>query len=224
MEIRCSAFLVLLFGFLAACTNSQDLGKGEIEVFSDLRQAFEDRKKPKTFVDARKLVTREKIDASGLAVLLIELETGQSGTSVLYPGENTGEVWLGVDGATVTFEKGFLIGTRGLQDDLMATIADFPKLSAVNGIETYDKHQTWLKGDNQRKHLNFRCTLTVTRGAQRISLLNKSFVVKQAVEICKSTELEITNEYFYENSGKMRQSKQYHSETLGYIRFERLDG
>ena len=223
MEIRCSAFLVLLFGFLTACTNSQDLGKGEIEVFSDLHEAYEDRKKPKTFVDARKLVTREKVDASGLAVLLIELETGQNGTSVLYPGSNTGEVWLGVDGATVTFEKGFLVGTRGLQDDLMATIADFPNLNAVNGIETYDKHQTWLTGDNQRKHLNFECTLTVKSDAQRINLLNKSFVVKHAVEICKSTELEVTNEYFFENSGKMRQSKQYHGETLGYIRFERLD-
>ena len=224
MEIRFSAFLLLMFGFLTACTNSQNLGKGEIEVFSDLRKAFEDRKKPKTFVDARKLVTREKIDASGLAVLLIELETGQNGTSILYPGSNTGEVWLGVDGATVTFEKGFLVGTRGLQDDLMATIADFPNLNAVNGIETYDKHQTWLTGDNQPKHLNFRCTLKVTRGAQRIVILDKSFAVEQAIETCKGTELEITNEYFFENSGKIRQSKQYHSETLGYIRFERLDG
>ena len=224
MEIRCSAFFLLIFGFLAACTNSSDMGKGEIEMFSVLREAYDDRKKPKSFVDARKLVTREKVDASGLAVLLIELETGQSGTSVLYPGENTGEVWLGVDGATVTFEKGFLIGTRGLQDDLMATIADLPNLSEVKGAQTYEKHQTWLTGDNQRKHLNFKCTLTVKREAQRIDLLGKSFIVKQAVETCKSAELEIKNEYFFEKSGKMRQSKQYHSETLGYIRFERLDG
>ena len=224
MEIRCSAFLLLLFGFLTACTNSSDMGKGEIEMFSVLREAYEDRKKPKTFVDARTLVTREKVDASGLAVLLIELETGQSGTSVLYPGNNTGEVWLGVDGATVTFDKGFLIGTRGLQDDLMTTIADFPNLSTVKDIQTYEKHQTWLTGDNQRKHLSFKCTLSMKSGAQKISLLNKSFVVKQATEICNSTELKITNEYFFENSGKMRQSKQYHSETLGYIRFERLDG
>ena len=224
MEIRFSAFLLLMLVFLTACTNSQDLGKGEIEVFSDLREAYEDRKKPKTFVDARKLVTREKVEASGLAVLLIELETGQNGTSVLYPGSNTGEVWLGVDGATVTFDKGFLIATRGLQDDLMATIADFPNLSAVEGVETYDKHQIWLSGDNQRKHLNFECTLKVTRGAHRIVILDKSFAVEQAIETCKGTELGVTNEYYFENSGKIRQSKQYHSEALGYIRFERLDG
>ena len=91
-------------------------------------------------------------------------------------------------------------------------------------IQVYEKHQTWLTGDNQRKHLNFECTLTVTSGAQRIVILDKSFAVEQAIETCKSTELEITNDYFFEKSGKIRQSKQYHSETLGYIRFERLDG
>lgn len=224
MEIRFSAFLLLMFGFLTACTNSSEMAKGEFEMFSVLREAYEDRKMPKTFVDARKLVTREKIDASGLAVLLIELESGQNGTSVRYPGNNTGEVWLGVDGSTVTFEKGFLMSTRGLQDDLMATIADFPNLSEVKDEHTYEKHQIWLTDDNQRKQLNFSCTLTVNSDARRISLLNKTFPVKQAVEICNSAELEIKNEYFFENSGKMRQSKQYHSETLGYIRFERLDG
>ena len=79
---------------LTSCSNSPDLTKGEIEIIPLIRDAVQAQTTPENFVDARKLVTRDKIDASGIEVLFVELESGKNGTSVKYPGANVGEVWL----------------------------------------------------------------------------------------------------------------------------------
>ena len=93
--------LLFIISSLLACNNSADFAKGEIQMISALQDLLEIGDSPNKFIDARKIVTREKINASGLAVLYVELESGRNGTSIKYPGANIGEVWLGVDGTTV---------------------------------------------------------------------------------------------------------------------------
>ena len=215
--------LLLVNIMLLSCTNSADFSKGEIELISILRDGLAPKKAPETFIDARKLVTREKIDASGLEVLFVELESGQNGTSVKYPGHNVGEVWLGVDGTTITFERGFLIATRGLGDDLMSSTGNFPALLNITDSVKYQKTMNWLYRDNQPASEVFTCTATIDPKKYRINVFEKEFSTRLVKEICKSDLQMFQNEYFFESTGLLRRSKQFHSSALGYLFIQRLD-
>jgi hypothetical protein len=217
--------LVLFFGLttLTSCSNSPDLTKGEIEIIPLIRDAVQAQTAPENFVDARKLVTRDKIDASGMEVLFVELESGKNGTSIKYPGANIGEVWLGVDGTTLTFENGHLIATRGLGEDMMSSEGTFPSFHLISGSTEYVKTQSWLSEDNQITSTNYSCTASVENAREKITIFDKTFLVQRAIETCIDGDSKIGNEYFFERNGIVRRSRQFHSPALGYIFVERLD-
>ena len=217
--------LALFLGLttLTSCSNSPDLTKGEIEMFPLIRDAVQAQTTPENFVDARKLVTRDKIDASGMEVLFVELESGKNGTSIKYPGANIGEVWLGVDGTTLTFKNGHLIATRGLGEDLMSSEGTFPSFHLISGSTEYGKQQSWLSSDNQITSTNYSCTAVVENAREKITIFDKVFLVQRAIETCTDGDSKIENDYFFESNGVVRRSRQYHSPALGYLFVERLD-
>lgn len=217
--------LILFLGLttLTSCSNSPDLTKGEIEIIPLIRDAFQAQTAPENFVDARKLVTRDKIDASGMEVLFVELESGKNGTSIKYPGANVGEVWLGVDGTTLTFKNGHLIATRGLGEDMMSSEGTFPSFHLISGSTEYVKTQSWHSEDNQITSTNYSCTASVENAREKITIFDKTFLVQRAIETCIDGDSKIGNEYFFERNGIVRRSRQFHSPALGYIFVERLD-
>jgi hypothetical protein len=217
--------LVLFLGLttLTSCSNSPDLTKGEIEIIPLIRDAVQAQTAPENFVDARKLVTRDKIDASGMEVLFVELESGKNGTSIKYPGANIGEVWLGVDGTTLTFKNGHLIATRGLGEDMMSSEGTFPSFHLISGSTEYVKTQSWLSEDNQITSTIYSCTASVENAREKIIIFDKTFLVQRAIETCINGDSKIGNEYFFERNGIVRRSRQFHSPALGYIFVERLD-
>ena len=217
--------LVLFLGLttLTSCSNSPDLTKGEIEIIPLIRDAVQAQTAPENFVDARKLVTRDKIDASGMEVLFVELESGKNGTSIKYPGANIGEVWLGVDGTTLTFKNGHLIATRGLGEDMMSSEGTFPSFHLIAGSTEYVKTQSWLSEDNQITSTIYSCTASVENAREKIIIFDKTFLVQRAIETCIDGDSKIGNEYFFERNGIVRRTRQFHSPALGYIFVERLD-
>ena len=194
--------LVLFLGLtaLTSCSNSPDLTKGEIEIIPLIRDAVQAQTAPENFVDARKLVTRDKIDASGMEVLFVELESGKNGTSIKYPGANIGEVWLGVDGTTLTFKNGHLIATRGLGEDMMSSEGTFPSFHLISGSTEYVKTQSWLSEDNQITSTNYSCTASVENAREKITIFDKTFLVQRAIETCIDGDSKIRNEYFFERN------------------------
>jgi hypothetical protein len=212
-----------LYLLLIGCTNKSDVASGEREVFSVIAGALKRDAAKGKFVDARVLVTREKIDAAGIPLLFIELESGQNGTSIKYPGENTGDVWLGIDGGTITLKSGMLLATRGMGDDLMASVGNLPNLSQIAGELTYDKKQIWLSEDNKISKLNFTCKINGAAKPTEIDVFDKKFNVRRVEEQCQANNVDLLNLYFIDDRGIVRRSKQYHSKTLGYILIERLD-
>ena len=223
MEVTRLFSLLFVMSSLLACNNSADFATGELQMISVLQDLLETDETTNKFIDARKIVTREKINASGLAVLYVELESGRNGTSVKYPGANIGEVWLGVDGTTVTLQNGFLISTRGLGDDLMSSNGDFPSLQHISESDTYKKTMDWLYADNQIQSDIFTCTISVEMKKQNIIVFDKEFSTRRALETCESGTLSVQNEYFYEETGVVRRSHQFLSRSLGSIFIERLD-
>ena len=83
---------------LASCSNAPETETGEIRTLQLLKKAFDSSRKPKQFIDARNLISREQIDAANMPVLFVELASGQNGTLTPYPGHGDGQTWLGADG------------------------------------------------------------------------------------------------------------------------------
>ena len=214
----CWSFLTLI-----SCTNTPELETGEIKTLALLGQAFEHLNKPKRFIDARFLLTREKVDEAKVAVLFVELPSGQNGTLTPYPGQGIGQTWLGADGATITLDRGILKASRGMGDDLMGSTSSMPSWSNINNIQIYSRELIHITGDNKISKRIFSCNLQKTSGAEIIEIWDMDFKVSKFEEQCLNSSLEFKNTYQVDAQGIIRRSSQYHSDTLGFITIERLD-
>ena len=223
MEVTKGLVKLVLFFSLIACSNTFERETGEIKTFSLLKQAFTDNKSKGQFLDARKLISREEIDAAGVPVIYIELASGKNGTLTLYPGQGNGQTWLGADGATVTFDQGVLKASRGLGDDLMGGASSMPSWPIINGSEKYNRKMSYLDGSNKIIIRTFDCEISGAHDRQKIQIWQVDFIVKMYQEICSDEMGKIENQFYLDQKNIVRKSKQFHSDSLGYIITERLE-
>ena len=209
---------------VASCSNTADMETGEIRTLQLLKKAFDSSNAPEGFIDARNLINREQIDAAVIPVLFVELASGQNGTLTPYPGRGVGQTWLGADGATVTLEKGILIASRGMGDDLMGSSSSMPPWSKINQkTVSYSRELNHITGDNKISKRVFNCDIEKTNREEIIEIWNTNFKVSKFEESCSNSSFTFKNTYYVNNKGIVRRSSQYHSDTLGFIMIERLD-
>ena len=151
-------YLIFIFS-ISACSNTPDLETGEIKSLQLLKDALFKKNNQKTFMDARMLLSRKQIDAANIPVLFVELETGQNGTLTPYPGQGIGQTWLGADGATLTLDKGVLMASRGMGNDIMGSSSSMPNWTNINDSITYGKKISYLSGNNMTYTQNFECKI-----------------------------------------------------------------
>ena len=211
----------MLFSCLA-CSNSQEFETGEIKTIGLIKNALEQLNRPKTFLDARSLIDRKKIDKANIPVLFVELETGQNGTLTPYPGQGIGQTWLGADGPTITFAQGVLKASRGMGDDVMGGASSMPPWDGLTEGKFFSRHVGYLSGNNQIQSVEFTCK--IKKGVQEVIIVwDVPFKVTPYEETCNSSNIEINNVYFLDQNKMVRKSIQYHSPTIGYIMTERLE-
>ena len=218
-----SPIFIAFFLFIVACSNSYELETGEIRTFQVIKDSLEQASKQKQFVSAKKLISRNQIDAANIPVLFIELSSGQNGTLTPYPGKGVGQTWLGADGATVTLDKGILKASRGMGDDVMGGEIFIPPWAKIKKSAEYKRRISFLNGNNQIQSKTFKCKMTKIDDRIIINIWTVDFEVVLYEEHCSGNRGEIKNEYYLDRSNIVRKSKQYHSETVGYITIERLD-
>ena len=202
-------FLVtfLLFLTLACCSNSPELETGEIKTLQLLKQSFEQYNDQKIFIDARNLLSREQINEAAIPILFVELESGQNGTLTLYPGQGVGQTWLGADGATITLEKGILIASRGMGDDLMGSSSSMPQWSKINRkTGTYSREVAHITGNNKIAKRVFTCDIEKISSRELIEIWDINFRVTRFEEICFNDSLKIKNTYFVDTQNVVRRS------------------
>ena len=226
MEVNKSLFLCVLVLTLASCSNSPDLETGEIKTFQILKEALSQANKPKVFVDARLLISREQIDSANLPVLFVELASGQNGTLTPYPGNGIGQTWLGADGATVTTENGILKASRGMGSDLMGSISKIPPWAEINNDNSsYLRKLSYMSGNNDIVTHVMKCKITKNNKAAKeiVKIWEVNFSVTKFVEDCSNDRNAFTNIYYLDDKEIVRKSLQYHSKTVGYMIINRLD-
>lgn len=215
------SFLITL---LVSCSNTPELETGEIKTLALIEQAFQHSNKPKQFIDARILLTREQVDEAKVPVLFVELPSGQNGTLTPYPGQGIGQTWLGADGATITLDRGVLKASRGMGDDLMGSSSSMPLWSKINKkTKTYSRELGHITGNNKISKRVFRCVIEKTSSEELIEIWDINFKVARFEEQCSNSSFTFKNTYQVEDRGIVRRSSQYHSGTHGFITIERLD-
>ena len=214
---------LLALAALAACANALDMESGEVKALKLLKKKLDAPSGPVAYVDARKLVTRQMIDAAGVPVLFVEIDRGQNGTMTQFPGVGVGETWLGSDGSTVTLERGMLKATRGVGDDLMGSETSREISWGDLDPAPYTRSLAHLREDNQTHIEEFTCTLTDARESHTLELFGATFTAKLFRETCQGAATHFTNTYYVDASGIVRKSRLYHGEGIGYMTLERLD-
>ena len=213
----------LLFS-IVACSNSPELETGEIRTLQLLKQAIVGSKQRNVFIDARTILSRKQIDAIDAPILLVELASGQNGTLTVYPGQGVGKTWLGADGATITLDGGILKASRGMGDDLMgssSSIPPWPKITKKFNI--YSREMSYINGNNEINTLVFNCKINKNNDDEIIEVWDVKFRVTNFEEKCTSNDFQMKNVYYVDERYIVRRSRQYHSDTIGYIKTERLD-
>ena len=223
MEIKIFLTKLAVIFALTSCTNTPDLETGEIRTFQIIKNAFEQQKHSKGFVDARTLLSREQIDAANIPVLFVNWRQAKWYVDP-YPGQGVGRTWLGADGATITLEKGSLKASRGMGDDLMGSSSSMPHWSKINKkVENYSRQLAHITGNNTISKRVFTCNIEKTSSEGQIEIWDVNFKVAKFEESCSNSSFVFTNTYHVDNQGIVRKSLQYHSDTLGSIKIERLD-
>lgn len=224
MEVNRCLIISVLISILASCSNTPELETGEIKILAILDQAFQQSSQQKQFVDSRLLLKRKQIDEAKVPVLFVELPSGQNGTLTPYPGQGIGQTWLGADGATITLDRGVLKASRGIGDDLMGSSSSMPSWSKIKGkTPAFKRELIYLNGNNKISKRIFKCNFEKIGKRKIIEIWEVKFTVTKFNENCASGGFKIKNTYYLDDQKIVRKSKQYHSDTVGYIVTERLD-
>lgn len=215
---------LIAISILASCSNTPELETGEIKTLAILKQAFQQSNQPKKFIDARLLLDREQIDKTKAPVLFVELQSGQNGTLIPYPGQGVGKTWLGADGATITLDRGILKATRGMGDDMMGSFSSMPNWSKIKPISGYYSRKiSYIDGNNKISKRTLQCVIKKYNQQEFHEIWGLKFHLMKFEETCKKNGSKIKNIYYLDNEEIVRKSYQYHSDTVGYITTERLD-
>lgn len=154
-------------------------------------------------------------------VQLVTLEKRKQQAVIGPVATNQGvETWSSVDKVTISFRKGVIVATRGLGADLMA--ADVPAVATLTGATSaYGRIHTELNGLDQAVRTSYSCQVT-ERNAQAIEVVEISYPTTYIRETCTSSGATFANEYWIDKAQKIRKSKQWISEEVGYVTIQDL--
>ena len=223
MEVRGIICIGIFLIFLIGCSNSPEIeGAGE-KTLNQLFKTFQQNRNQIKPVSARSILTRADIDSSGVPLLFVELATGQNGTLYKYPGFGVGETWIGVDGATLTLDKGILIASRGMGNDIMGGHTSIPEWKFIKETQSYPRSLSYLSGDNEIKIEEFECSLEKEKDVEKIEIFKIYYLTRVYTEKCQNSIMSIQNKYYIDKNHIVRKSYQFHSNVVGYLLTERID-
>jgi len=131
------------------------------------------------------------------------------------------ETWQTQGGATLAFDQGVLVATRGLIDDLMViSSAGVPEAlrarsgSVARTVESIDSL-------DRLSSETVTCTFTED-GAETVNLGLREVTLTKITEHCASSKLVFENAYWLDGSGAILQSRQFISAGVGYLQSNRL--
>lgn len=168
---------------------------------------------------AAKPSAREKLEANGKPALRVRAPAlGQDAFLTVIDTKGDVVTWTAQRQANFSLRDGVLIQTRGLGADLMS--ADAPSLAQLKGGASYQRIYYFLGADDAGTRRTYDCTAAAT-GSETIEILGKSHAVTRVTETCTRPNGKLSNDYWIEGS-TVRKSRQWASNAVGYLEFEKV--
>jgi hypothetical protein len=125
------------------------------------------------------------------------------------------ETWESPGKVSMTFENGILVGTRGLNEDLMG--ADIPGVrAALNaGGGTVTRRHSYLGSEDQITTATMTCTIA-REGTEDVITRGGTIPAVKYTEDCTGPRLVFTNSYWFDGN-RLVQTRQLVSVAVGYI-------
>jgi hypothetical protein len=214
-----------LLALLAGCSGGTEEAPLQAQVFANTSDIIRQRlSRADTSLPP---VTRAQIDALEGAALQVDLEARDAAAYLFVNAERdegaAGKVtvWRTADNSTIALRNGVLVATRGLGGDLLSSevqvAGDHPGPSG-------DGAQVMLirGGDEAALRLSLVCELT-DLGAETLEIVERRYSTRHVRQTCSGGGGEAVNDYWIEEeSGKVRQSRQWAGPSLGYMRLRLL--
>lgn len=130
------------------------------------------------------------------------------------------ETWSSIDHKTLGLRNGVIVSSRGLGDDLLAaTVPSVADLSRDG--EGHQRLHTTLGPSDLPAVRRYDCSIAAV-GPETLVLVERSYATRHFRETCVSPWGNFVNDYWLQNSGKIRQSRQWISKTVGYVAVKHL--
>lgn len=130
------------------------------------------------------------------------------------------ETWSSVDNKTLGLQGGVIVSSRGLGDDLLAADAPSAAILARDG-EGHGRLHTTLGPDDRAIVRKYDCSVAEI-GPETLSFVERSYATRHYRETCVSGAGHFVNDYWFQNSGRIRQSRQWISTGVGYVAIKHL--
>ena len=198
--------IVLLF--LAACGNTPDSADTSLSLRALRAIPAALVARPAAPTAAELAQTRAALQASGQPAIQVHAPgLNYSAFMVPYfPTKGGALTWSSGTYETVTLRDGILVWTRGLGPDLMASQA--PSLAQVRaGQGSFHRIYEYLDGGDAVQSYDFDCDFAA-KGPDSLTILDFSYQAQLVVETCSRGDQRFENRYWFDSSGKIRQSEQ----------------
>lgn len=159
-------------------------------------------------IDAATLAEgRRVLEEGGQPVMAVTDRSLGLATFMTPLGTNSGVVtWANPEYQTISLQNGVILATRGFGSDLMsATVPTAEQLSAGTG--SHQRIHYVLDGADQTITQSFTCQLSVSNN-ETIEILGLTYVTRKVDESCSGPAGNLTNSYWFDAQGQIRQSLQ----------------
>lgn len=154
-------------------------------------------------------------------VLLVKIIARNAVAPLTKAAENGPAItWISPGDVTMTFEDGILVGTRGLNDDLMGVDPVGVRAALAAGGGTAYRLQSFLTSEDQIVTRELTCEITKI-GPEEIQIIGGARSTTKFEEDCKGPALEFKNTYFIAD-GQIIRSRQAVSAGVGFIQADQL--
>jgi hypothetical protein len=178
------------------------------------------RKKPEAASSGIGL-TRAELANIVTPVDLVTIERRGAQGVIAKTGSNRGvETWSSLDHKTLSLQEGVIVATRGLGDDLMS--AAVPRAGQLRSAsQNHQRVHVVLNGEDEPVSLRFNCSVS-NQGAESIIVVEQTYATQHMRENCSGTSGGFTNDFWFQPGGKLRKSRQWISDSVGYVVIEHL--